>query len=117
MDIVISSTYLYWETLATTKGPWKYIFKQQGLITSRICHKVGDGTTTLFWIDPWVTTPPLALHYSHLYRLSHCKENMVKEVWNTNSSFWNLRLGRNLKDEEALEWADHSLDHALIVLS
>ena len=59
----------------------------------------------------------LALKYPLLYRLSHSKKAMIKETWNVVNKFWDLKLGRNLKDNEATEWAKLSLDLAPVVLS
>lgn len=41
----------------------------------------------------------------------------MKEVWNTTDRFWDLKLGRNLKDEEATEWAGLGIHLAPIILS
>ena len=57
------------------------------------------------------------MKYPLLYRLSHNKKATIKETWNVVNKFWDLKLGRNLKDNEATEWAELSLDHAPVVLS
>ena len=88
---------------------------------------MGNGGSTSFWTDPWIENTTLALRYPLLYRLSHSKKSMyrlshskkatIKETWNVNNKFWDLKLGRNLKDNEATEWAELSLDLAPVVLS
>ena len=58
----------------------------------------------------------LALKYPLLYGLSHSKKATIKETWNVVNKFWDLKLGRNLKDIEATEWAELSLDLVPVVL-
>ena len=101
---------------SSTKGPWKYIMKHQNLITNRTCHKVGDGGNT-YWTDPWIENTTLALRYPLLYKLFHSKKATIKETWNVINKFWDLKLGRNLKDNEVTKWAELSLDLAPVVLS
>ena len=86
-------------------------------LTNRTRHKVGNGRSTSFWTDPWIENTTLALKYPLLYRLSLSKKATIKEMWNVVNKFWDLKLGRNLKDNEAMEWAELSLDLAPVVLS
>ena len=102
---------------SSVKGPWKYIKKHQNLITNRICHGVGDGGSTSYWNDTCIENTMLVLQYPLLYRLFHSKKATMKETWNVVNKFWDLKLGRNLKDNEAMEWTKLSLDLAPVVLS
>lgn len=111
-----SANYRNWGTLANARGPWKYIVKQQDLVTDRICHIVGNAATTLFWLDSW----GYKIYYGFmipriLYKPPRYTEVTVKDVGNSTQSFWDLRFRRNLKDNEALELVDLSFDLHLIV--
>lgn len=92
-----STTSFHRASLATTKGSWKNLVKHQELITCIIQHCFGNGATTTFWNDPWVSRP---------HRSSHCKDALVKDVLGVINNFWNLQLCRNLNDIEASEWVD-----------
>ena len=77
---------------------------------------MGNGGSTSFWTDPWIENTTLALKYPLLYQLFHSKKATIKETWNVVNKFWDLKLGRNLKDIEATEWAELSLDLVPVVL-
>ena len=78
---------------------------------------MGDGGSTSFWTDPWIENITLAMQYPLLYSHSHNKRATIKETWKVVNKFWDLKLGRNLKENEAIEWAKVSLNLALVVSS
>jgi len=39
-------------------------------LVDNIVRQVRDGSTTLFWVDPWLGDIPLAMSYARLFELS-----------------------------------------------
>jgi hypothetical protein len=58
-----------------------------------VSRKVGDGTDTLFWSDPWVGGIPLCERFGRLYDLVTSKSRTVAEMY---ASGWEVegRRGR-----------------------
>ena len=46
-----------------------------------VSRKVGDGTDTLFWSDPWVGGIPLCERFGRLYDLATSKSRTVAEMY------------------------------------
>ena len=44
-----------------------------GWLLDNITRQVGDGESTMFWIDPWLDGKPLCKVYVRLYELSEIK--------------------------------------------
>ena len=78
---------------------------------------MGDGGSTSFWTDPWIENTKVALQYPLLYEVSHSKKKHEQRTWNVVNKFSDLKFGGNLKDNEAMELAELSLDLAPVVLS
>ncbi|RHN68432.1 hypothetical protein MtrunA17_Chr3g0113851 [Medicago truncatula] len=38
-----------------------------------ITRRVGNGLSTLFWVDPWLEEKPLCITFSRLYELAENK--------------------------------------------
>ncbi|GAU32021.1 hypothetical protein TSUD_158120 [Trifolium subterraneum] len=69
------------------------------------CWKVGDGHSTLFWLDNWLGECPLARYFSRLYALAENKLITVSEMfslrWGVGGEAWKWRR-RLLAWEEEL---------------
>ena len=50
-------------------------------LIDNIVRKVGDGSTTMFWKDPWLDDVPLAKSYARLFELSENKLVTVPEMF------------------------------------
>ncbi|GAU40603.1 hypothetical protein TSUD_28090 [Trifolium subterraneum] len=59
-----------------------------------VLKKVGDGTETFFWTDPWLGGTPLCVRFGRLFDLAVHKSNTVAEMWSLG---WDTR-------GEAWEW-------------
>ena len=65
-------------------------------LVDNIVRQVGDGSTTLFWVDPWLGDIPLATSYARLFELSKNKQATVLEMytlgWGVGGEVWKWRL-------------------------
>jgi len=66
-----------------------------GWLLDNITRQVGDGESTLFWIDHWLDGKPLCKVYVRLYELSEIKFESVANVfasgWGFNGEAWRWR--------------------------
>jgi hypothetical protein len=71
-----------------------------GLVDNRwmsdnIVRRVGDGRSTLFWVDPWLDDCPLERSYNRLYQLADNKLVTVSEMcqlgWDYGGEAWKWR--------------------------
>jgi hypothetical protein len=46
-----------------------------------VARKVGDGTDTFFWTDPWVGGKPLCERFGRLFDLAATKSRTVAEMY------------------------------------
>jgi len=68
--------------------------------------KVGDGASTLFWLDRWVGDVPLCEKFSRLYDLSENKFSFVAQMfdwgWEEGGEAWRRRRRLWAWEEELL---------------
>jgi hypothetical protein len=71
-----------------------------------INRQVGDGESTLFWVNPWQEGKPLCSLFSRLYELTKFKLDMVAEMfergWGVNGEAWKWRSKHFAWEEELL---------------
>lgn len=64
-------------------------------LVDNVVRKVGDGSTTLFWEDPWLFNGSLAELFPRLFELSETKETTVWEMfvlgWGADGGAWRWR--------------------------
>jgi hypothetical protein len=74
---------------------------------------VGDGRTTLFWLDRWVGDRPLCLQFPRLFNLAVNKECSVEEMatrgWEDGGSAWVWR-------RRLLAWEEDSVRECILLL-
>lgn len=91
-------------------SPWRYICQNIGLTDSCFQHHIGDGTTTFFWIDPWLSCGILATSFTQMFHLALCPTETVADVWIVDSDSSDLHLCRNINYLKLSEW-DILSDH------
>ncbi|XP_071713579.1 uncharacterized protein [Rutidosis leptorrhynchoides] len=71
---------------SSMRGTWKSIvacidslYETQVLDSSLMCVKIGNGTSTSFWFDPWLEGLPLATRFPRLFSLEVLKDVMVSD--------------------------------------
>ncbi|KAK2367069.1 hypothetical protein QL285_065630 [Trifolium repens] len=71
-----------------------------------VVRKVGDGTETLFWTDPWVGGTPLCERFGRLFDLAATKSRTVAEMydagWEAGGEAWVWRRHLWAWEEELL---------------
>ncbi|MCI04340.1 receptor-like kinase, partial [Trifolium medium] len=71
-----------------------------------ILKKVGDGSNTFFWTDPWVDGIPLCEQFERLFDLAENKSASVAEMfslgWGTGGEAWVWRRQLRAWEEEML---------------
>ena len=64
-------------------------------LVDNIVRQVGDGRTTMFWVDPWLGDIPLATPFARLFELSENKLATVSEMytlgWEEGGEAWKWR--------------------------
>ncbi|MCH99721.1 kinesin-like protein, partial [Trifolium medium] len=59
-----------------------------------VSKKVGDGSDTLFWTDPWLVDSPLCVRFGRLFELTENKAATVAEMsllgWGVGGQAWGL---------------------------
>jgi len=64
-------------------------------LVDNIVRQVGDGSTTLFWVNPWLGDITLSTSYARLFELSENKLATVSEMfalgWGDGSEAWKWR--------------------------
>ncbi|GAU16627.1 hypothetical protein TSUD_325750 [Trifolium subterraneum] len=71
-----------------------------------ISKKVGDGSDTYFWTDPWVDGTPLCERFGRLYDLAETKSASVAEMsargWGAGGEAWVWRRQLRVWEEDML---------------
>ncbi|PNX91700.1 kinesin-like protein, partial [Trifolium pratense] len=71
-----------------------------------VVRRVGDGSDTLFWTDPWLDETPLCERFGRLYVLSETKSFTVAEMftlgWGLDGAAWVWRRQLRVWEEEML---------------
>ncbi|GAU33855.1 hypothetical protein TSUD_66410 [Trifolium subterraneum] len=71
-----------------------------GWFGEHIRKKVGDGSDTFFWTDPWMDGILLCKRYGRLYELADNKSVMVDEMcslgWGAVGEAWVWRVGNKI---------------------
>jgi len=82
---------VWWQTIKNVKDCVGQV--DLGWLLDNICRQVGDGVSTLFWVDPWLEGKPLCSVFVQLYELSRNKlelvANMYARGWGVNGEAWN----------------------------
>jgi hypothetical protein len=79
---------------------------RDGWFGEGVARKVGDGTDTLFWTDPWVGGTPLCERFGRLFDLAASKSRTVAEMcgsgWGPGGEAWVWRRRLWAWEEELL---------------
>jgi hypothetical protein len=71
-----------------------------------VTRRVGDGSDTFFWTDPWVEGGPLSEQFGRLYDLAETKQRTVAEMsmlgWGSEGGGWGWRRQLRGWEEEEL---------------
>ncbi|CAJ2679133.1 unnamed protein product [Trifolium pratense] len=71
-----------------------------------VVKRVGDGSDTFFWTDPWVDEIPLCQRFGRLFELAETKSCMVAEMfalgWGEGGEAWVWRRQLRAWEEEML---------------
>ncbi|KAK2436694.1 hypothetical protein QL285_021667 [Trifolium repens] len=71
-----------------------------------VTRRVGDGSDTFFWTDPWVDGIPLCVQFGRLYDLAETKQRTVAEMfllgWGSEGEAWAWRKQLRGWEEEEL---------------
>ncbi|GAU16239.1 hypothetical protein TSUD_298710 [Trifolium subterraneum] len=71
-----------------------------------VIRKVGDGTATYFWTDPWLGGVPLCERFGRLFDLAENKSSTVAEMsflgWGYEGEAWEWRRQLSAWEEEML---------------
>ncbi|CAJ2667239.1 unnamed protein product [Trifolium pratense] len=77
-----------------------------GWFRENVVRKVGDGSDTLFWTDPWVDETPLCERFGRLFALSETKLRTVAEMfslgWGMEGMAWVWRRQLRAWEEDML---------------
>lgn len=84
------------------------------MVFFRFNKKVGNGSGTLFWTEPWVGTTSVATSFSRLFSISSQKEASVDQMgtWIRDQWSWNF-----LWRKELFVWENGLLAALMLVLS
>ena len=81
---------VWWQTILDVKDGVGQV--DSGWMLDNINCQVGDGVSTLFWVDPWLEGKPLCSLFPRLYELAENKLVMVAEMfargWGVNGEAW-----------------------------
>ncbi|PNX58814.1 receptor-like kinase, partial [Trifolium pratense] len=71
-----------------------------------VVRRVGDGSDTLFWTDPWLDGCPLCERFGRLFSLAETKPHTVAEMfslgWGPDGGAWVWRRQLRAWEEELL---------------
>jgi hypothetical protein len=59
-----------------------------GWFEESVLRKVGDGTKTLFWSDPWLGGTPLSARFGRLFDLASTKSRSMAEMFSWVAGRW-----------------------------
>jgi hypothetical protein len=71
-----------------------------------VTRKVGDGTDTFFWSDPWLGGIPLCERFGRLFDLAETKWGTVAEMY---ASGWRVRREAWLWRRQLWVWEEDML--------
>ncbi|GAU21296.1 hypothetical protein TSUD_287060 [Trifolium subterraneum] len=102
LQSVLTSLHVY--ALSFFKAPSDGL--RGGWFGEGVLKKVGDGTETFFWTDPWLGGTPLCVRFGRLFDLAVHKSNTVAEMWSlgwdTGGEAWEWRRQLWAWEEEML---------------
>ncbi|CAJ2670980.1 unnamed protein product [Trifolium pratense] len=77
-----------------------------GWFREHVVRRVGDGSETFFWTDPWVDETPLSERFGRLFELTATKSRTVAEMfalgWGADGGAWEWRRQLRAWEEEML---------------
>ena len=77
-----------------------------GWMSDNIIRRVGDGVSTLFWVDPWLEGKPMCNLFTRLYELAENNLDTVAGMfarrWGVNGEAWKWRRRLFAWEEELL---------------
>ncbi|KAK2404810.1 hypothetical protein QL285_054116 [Trifolium repens] len=80
---------------------------RDGWFGESVTRKVGDGTNTLFWSDPWLGGVPLCERFGRLFDLAATRSSTVAEMyslgWEVGGAAWEWRRQLWVWEEEMLK--------------
>jgi len=86
---------VWWQTILDVRDGVSQV--DTGWMSDNINRQVGDGVSTLFWVDPWLEGKPLCRLFTRLYELPENKLDTVAEMfargWGVNEEARKLRVG------------------------
>lgn len=76
--------------------------KVREIVEDGLCVHLGEGRSTLFWVDKWCSCGPLKLMFPRLFLLSVQQHSFVCQMgaWVDHLWVWDLRWRRRLYDWE-----------------
>ena len=81
---------MWWQTILDVRDGVGQI--DSGWMLDNITRRVGDGMSTLFWVDPWLEGKPLCNIFTCLYELAENKLDTVAKLftrgWGVNVEAW-----------------------------
>ncbi|KAK2382490.1 hypothetical protein QL285_070021 [Trifolium repens] len=84
-----------------------------GWFGESVLRKVGDGTKTLFWSDPWLGGTPLSARFGRLFDLASTKLRSVAEMF---SSGWGQMERLGVWRRQLWAWEEEMLRECQILL-
>jgi len=95
---------MWWQTILDVRDGAGQV--DTGWMIDNITRQVGDGMSTLFWVDPWLEGKPLCQMFVRLYELAENKLDMVADMfargWGVNGEAWKWRRRLFAWEEELL---------------
>lgn len=92
-------------------SPQRFICQTIGLVTNCVQCCIGNGSSTSFWKDSWLSCGVISIALPPLFPLVLHLDDTVADVWIDGSTSQDLHLCRNLNDLEISELA--TLSHHL----
>ncbi|GAU41847.1 hypothetical protein TSUD_177580 [Trifolium subterraneum] len=96
--------FLWWREIASIRDGGGGI--GGGWFREHVSKKVGDGSDTFFWTDPWVDEIPLCERFGRLFDLARTKSISVAEMfalgWVAGGEAWVWRRQLRVWEEEML---------------
>lgn len=73
---------------ASYRSPWRFISLTVDVVVNRSHRCMGNGRSTLFWVDFWLSCGVLAIVFPRLYCLSTHSKLLVADAWFASSDAW-----------------------------
>lgn len=83
---------------------WKATVKIRHLLRVGAVHTIGNGKSTVFWLDVWLGPGPLANVFPRIFAITTYPNSLVSENWRNGQ--WCPQFRRSLGPVEVEEW-DH----------